>query len=320
MQEDAPLPKPLEDEVVVRSFISAVSSGTELMLWKSGFPDTFSGDFEGQQQSFQYPTKYGYAVVGTVEDLGRSTEREGIETGQVQKVQVKEQRVQAEEQETQKRKQETQPKEQTPQSEDPSSQQHKEQKEAGTPREITQQNRGQKRKRVGESKIVDESIKEEEDIEKNEKQTGVESRKRRRTQPEPLCKKSSHQNPRQRKEIAEGDRVFAFREHTNRFLEKKERLLAIPSYVSDYDASFFPTFETASSFLFDAKILPGENVCVIGQGIVGLAVSCLLKLSCPTSRVISVEPDERRRLLSKKTGRVNESIPPEIPTRSHEFV
>lgn len=67
-----PRPEPDDDELLVESQRSAVSTGTELLVYRGEVPadmpldesiDALSGDIE-------YPTTYGYAVVGTVCAVG----------------------------------------------------------------------------------------------------------------------------------------------------------------------------------------------------------------------------------------------------------
>ncbi len=59
-------------EVLVKSLYSAVSAGTELLLYRGQLPESMSLDstLESLQQSSQYPVQFGYACVGEVQQIG----------------------------------------------------------------------------------------------------------------------------------------------------------------------------------------------------------------------------------------------------------
>jgi 2-desacetyl-2-hydroxyethyl bacteriochlorophyllide A dehydrogenase len=66
------LPEPKDGEVVVETLLSAISPGTEMLIYRGQFPsdsvvDTSIPVLAGD---FQYPLKYGYSTVGRVIDLG----------------------------------------------------------------------------------------------------------------------------------------------------------------------------------------------------------------------------------------------------------
>jgi 2-desacetyl-2-hydroxyethyl bacteriochlorophyllide A dehydrogenase len=67
-----PLPEPAPGEVRVRTRYSAVSTGTELLLYRGQLPQSMALDstLESLQTSSQYPVQYGYACVGEIEQLG----------------------------------------------------------------------------------------------------------------------------------------------------------------------------------------------------------------------------------------------------------
>lgn len=69
---DLPLAGPRPAEVQVRSLYSAVSAGTELLLYRGQLPQSMSLDssLESLQQSSNYPLQYGYACVGEVQQIG----------------------------------------------------------------------------------------------------------------------------------------------------------------------------------------------------------------------------------------------------------
>jgi threonine dehydrogenase-like Zn-dependent dehydrogenase len=73
------LPEPVEDEVLVRTIYSAISRGTESLVFKGAVPQSEYGRMRApfQDGEFPGPVKYGYINVGVVEHgpqalLGRS--------------------------------------------------------------------------------------------------------------------------------------------------------------------------------------------------------------------------------------------------------
>jgi 2-desacetyl-2-hydroxyethyl bacteriochlorophyllide A dehydrogenase len=68
----APLPEPGPGEIRVKTRYSAISSGTELLLYRGQLPQSMALDstLESLQESSQYPVQYGYACVGDIEQLG----------------------------------------------------------------------------------------------------------------------------------------------------------------------------------------------------------------------------------------------------------
>ena len=76
IREEA-LPPPASDQVLVQTLFSAVSPGTEMLIYRGQVPpgmatDETIGALAGQ---FNYPLKYGYAAVGRVVALGSRVER-----------------------------------------------------------------------------------------------------------------------------------------------------------------------------------------------------------------------------------------------------
>jgi hypothetical protein len=63
------LPDPHEGEVRVRALYSAVSRGTESLIWRGAVPQAEYTRMRAPFQSgdFPFPVKYGYASVGVVE-------------------------------------------------------------------------------------------------------------------------------------------------------------------------------------------------------------------------------------------------------------
>lgn len=75
---EVPLAAPGPGEVRVRSLYSAVSAGTELLLYRGQLPNDMALDttLESLQAASQYPVQFGYACVGEVQQLG-----EGVDPG-----------------------------------------------------------------------------------------------------------------------------------------------------------------------------------------------------------------------------------------------
>jgi alcohol dehydrogenase len=69
---DRPVPEPGAGEVRVRTELSAVSPGTELLVYRGEVPESMSTDetIGALGGTFSYPMQYGYAAVGRVTAVG----------------------------------------------------------------------------------------------------------------------------------------------------------------------------------------------------------------------------------------------------------
>ena len=67
-----PRPVPADDEVRVRTQYSAVSPGTERLVYEGNVPRGLAADasIDALEGDFSYPLSYGYACVGTVDAVG----------------------------------------------------------------------------------------------------------------------------------------------------------------------------------------------------------------------------------------------------------
>jgi 2-desacetyl-2-hydroxyethyl bacteriochlorophyllide A dehydrogenase len=65
------------DHVLIRTRHSALSAGTESLIYEGRFPAEFAQDARigSLQGAFEYPFAYGYALVGEVADVGRTVDR-----------------------------------------------------------------------------------------------------------------------------------------------------------------------------------------------------------------------------------------------------
>ena len=111
-----------------------------------------------------------------------------------------------------------------------------------------------------------------------------------------------------------GARVFAFVPHQSAFCAPAEELLRVPDNVSDDRAALFPYLETAVNVLLDGAPRIGERVVVVGQGMLGLALTALLA-RYPLGGLIAVEPRPERRRLSLEFGAHGAVAPEEAEER-----
>jgi 2-desacetyl-2-hydroxyethyl bacteriochlorophyllide A dehydrogenase len=72
------LPAPGAEEVLVKSQISAVSAGTEMLVYRGQFPPRLPVDaaIPSLVRPFGYPLAYGYASVGQVVEVGQKAKKE----------------------------------------------------------------------------------------------------------------------------------------------------------------------------------------------------------------------------------------------------
>ena len=114
-----------------------------------------------------------------------------------------------------------------------------------------------------------------------------------------------------------GKRVFAFNPHESLFTAAAESLMEIPADVSYEDAAMLPSMETAVNFAMDGAPLIGENVVVIGQGVIGLFTTALLA-HMPLGCLITLDTIESRREQSRGLG-ATMSVDPSEPGHMAEI-
>jgi threonine dehydrogenase-like Zn-dependent dehydrogenase len=90
-----------------------------------------------------------------------------------------------------------------------------------------------------------------------------------------------------------GRSVFSFQPHATHFAVLPAEVLPLPANLSPQQAAFLPTMETAVNFLLDGAPLLNETVVVLGQGVVGLLTTALLRN--PLARPIVFDRFELRR-------------------------
>jgi 2-desacetyl-2-hydroxyethyl bacteriochlorophyllide A dehydrogenase len=70
--------EPAADEVVVETRVSAISSGTELLVYRGEAPTDLPADatIEALEGDLSFPVRYGYAAVGDVVEMGSAVDPE----------------------------------------------------------------------------------------------------------------------------------------------------------------------------------------------------------------------------------------------------
>lgn len=98
-----------------------------------------------------------------------------------------------------------------------------------------------------------------------------------------------------------GKRVFSFQPHVSHFLANADQLIVIPDDIDADAAVFLANMETAVNLVQDGAPLLGEQVVVLGQGIVGLLLSGILA-SFPLQSLYTLDTLARRRAMSLTLG------------------
>lgn len=98
-----------------------------------------------------------------------------------------------------------------------------------------------------------------------------------------------------------GRLVFAFQPHASHFVAAADDLVLIPETTSPESAVFLPNVETAVNLLLDGNPRVGEQVAVLGQGIVGLLVTAILA-RFPLAALVTVDAYPLRRRASLTLG------------------
>jgi 2-desacetyl-2-hydroxyethyl bacteriochlorophyllide A dehydrogenase len=98
-----------------------------------------------------------------------------------------------------------------------------------------------------------------------------------------------------------GRLVFAFQPHTSHFVSRPDELLPLPAAMDPETAVYLPNMETAVSFLMDGRPVIGEQVAVLGQGVVGLLTTMLLA-DLPLASLVTLDAHPLRRRWSRQLG------------------
>jgi len=117
-----------------------------------------------------------------------------------------------------------------------------------------------------------------------------------------------------------GDRVFTLKAHQSAFIIKQTDPIArIPAGVSSEAASTTYLYHLGFHALRTGGLAPGENVAVVGTGILGLTTVSLARIF--GARVVSLSNSEYRMGFARKVGahRAWLSDDPELPQKLAEF-
>lgn len=95
--------------------------------------------------------------------------------------------------------------------------------------------------------------------------------------------------------------VFAFNPHETHFVAAVTDVVTVPPRIGPEAAVFLPNMETAVSFVMDGHPVIGEQVAVLGQGIVGLLATMLLG-EMPLSALVTLDRHPLRRQWSIELG------------------
>jgi 2-desacetyl-2-hydroxyethyl bacteriochlorophyllide A dehydrogenase len=109
-----------------------------------------------------------------------------------------------------------------------------------------------------------------------------------------------------------GSHVFALQPHATHYLTKAGLVVKLPGSIAPEAAVFLANMETAVNLVLDAKPALGENVVVLGQGIVGLLVSAILS-RFPLAAHFALDPLPLRRDKALMLG-VEHAIDPDNET------
>lgn len=74
--DERPIPEPDPDQLLIRTERSAISSGTELLIYRDEAPSDIQADetIDAIDGTLSYPLQYGYAAVGQVTETGAAVE------------------------------------------------------------------------------------------------------------------------------------------------------------------------------------------------------------------------------------------------------
>jgi 2-desacetyl-2-hydroxyethyl bacteriochlorophyllide A dehydrogenase len=78
---DEPLPAPAPHQVLVQTTCSAISLGTEMLVYRGQWPENVLLDdtIPALARVFSYPLKYGYSCVGRIVEVGSDVDRQWLD-------------------------------------------------------------------------------------------------------------------------------------------------------------------------------------------------------------------------------------------------
>ena len=95
--------------------------------------------------------------------------------------------------------------------------------------------------------------------------------------------------------------VFVLYPHQERFVIVADEVVAIPEGIPPQRAVLTANLETALNVLWDGNAAPGDQIVVIGAGLVGMLVGALAA-RMPGTEVTVVDIDSSRRKIAEKLG------------------
>jgi 2-desacetyl-2-hydroxyethyl bacteriochlorophyllide A dehydrogenase len=107
-----------------------------------------------------------------------------------------------------------------------------------------------------------------------------------------------------------GSHVFALQPHATHYISKARAVVKLPGTMDPEAAVFLANMETAVNLVLDAKPALGDNVVILGQGVVGLLVAAILS-RFPLSSSYALDLFPLRRDAALQLGIVN-TIDPDI--------
>lgn len=115
----------------------------------------------------------------------------------------------------------------------------------------------------------------------------------------------------------QGKRVFCLHPHQSDFNISAEHLLLIPDSIPTERAVLAANMETALNALWDGLPSPGDQICVVGGGVVGLLTG-YLAARVPGTKVTLVDVNGARRHVAEELG-LEFTTPPDVP-RNQDLV
>lgn len=99
----------------------------------------------------------------------------------------------------------------------------------------------------------------------------------------------------------EGKRIFAFHPHESTFLAHPPELIELPDDLTPEEGVFLPNMETAVNLVMDGQPTIGEQIVILGQGVVGLLTTRVLS-QYPGATIYTVDAYQSRRNASIQFG------------------
>jgi len=117
--------------------------------------------------------------------------------------------------------------------------------------------------------------------------------------------------------------VFTFSPHASHHIVDKGDIMLVPEGIDAEDAIFLPAVETALSIVHDAHVRVGEDVVVLGQGLIGLLVTRILSggvvggggiMTGGVGGITAIDTLPDRLAMSSRMGASQSLLPNSLPT------